>query len=289
MLPASKTPAPAVHCFEKSGLGRAPFRVVGLCSLPSPSLAEQNPMAYQNAMASIPRGLSVGSCAYCGTAIMHNFIIEDTTGTRRFVVGSDCVARTGDAGLIKQVRTERLRIVREARQTKQRMKAGEREAARLIERETRRAEFLLTQAALITKTEPFMGDGGFIHDVMERGLAGGYVSDKALEAVERAVDGLAERYRLRAASRYVGTVGVRQTFKVTVDRIASYSRPAFGYGGMETVWIITMRDEAGNAIVSKSASFHAEKGAHLTIKGTVKEHSTYQDEQQTILQRIKVT
>jgi hypothetical protein len=282
----------AIHCFEKAGLGRAPFRCTDLYSLPSPSLAEHNPTAYNNALAALPRGLSLGSCAFCGTAIMHNFVIEDATGKRRFVVGSDCVARTGDAGLIKKVRAVRLAAAQEKRAAKRNMKASERAAAWAAEREARRAEFLVAHADLIKAAEPFMADGGFIHDVMERGLSGGYVSDKALDAVERTIANLSERFRLRALSRHVGTVGARQTFKVTVERIASFTRPSFGGGyganAYETVWIITMRDEAGNAIVSKSASFHAEKGKALTIKATVKEHSVYQDEQQTLVQRIKV-
>lgn len=84
-------------------------------------------------------------------------------------------------------------------------------------------------------------------------------------------------------------MGKRSVFEVVVERINSFDRPAFGYGRMETVWVVTMREIAsGAAIVSKSPAFRREKGARLTIKATVKEHSEYRGELQTIVQRVAV-
>lgn len=276
----------ALHVFEKSGCGRAPFRCVAMFSIPSPSLAERNPDAYNAALRELPRDLHCGTCNHCGTAIMHNFVIEDHVG-KRFVVGSSCVYKTGDAGLIKQVRATRLAAVREVRAAKKRMKADERAAVWAAERAQRRADFLVQYATLIEKAQPYMHAGTFIGDVMERHLAGGFVSEKALAAVERTIDENERMHFLRINSKHVGVVGKRDTFKVTVERRASYTRPAFNGFGNETVWIITMRDEAGNALVSKSSSFSAEKGEQLTIKATVKEHGDYKGEKQTVVQRVK--
>ena len=75
----------AIHCFQKAGLGNAGFRCVGLYSIPSPSMCEHNPAAYNTALSLMSRDLGCGSCAFCGTAIMHNFIIESADG-KRFVV-----------------------------------------------------------------------------------------------------------------------------------------------------------------------------------------------------------
>ena len=83
-------------------------------------------------------------------------------------------------------------------------------------------------------------------------------------------------------SQHLGTVGKRDVFNVEVDRVA-YFESAFGI-----VWIVTMRDEAGNAIVSKSTSFRAERGQRLTIKATIKDHGDFRGEKQTVVQRIKV-
>lgn len=275
-----------IHCFEKSGLGKAGFRCVGVASIPSPSMAEQNPTAYMNAMAELPRDLHCGTCNYCGTAIMHNFIIE-SADRRRFVVGSDCVAKTGDAGLIKEVRRVRLVKAQEKRAAKRTMARAEREALWAIERADRAAIFIADNSELIERAKAFENNE-FITSVITRGIAGGYVSDKAMTAVQNAIGNMEENARLRAASRHVGEVGKRYTFKVSVHRINSYERPAFGRWGNETVWIVTLRDEKGNAIVVKSPAFCPEKGETLTIKATVKEHSVYNTEEQTVVQRVKI-
>ena len=76
-----------VHEFERAGLGKAPFRCVGYFE-----------KVYQ-ASPDSPRQPG-GSCDYCGTAITLHCQIRGADGAT-FVVGSDCVAKTGDAGLIR--------------------------------------------------------------------------------------------------------------------------------------------------------------------------------------------
>jgi hypothetical protein len=92
-----------IHVFEAAGLGKAPFKVVGLAILPDPSLGEHNPDAYQNALRALPKDVPVGVCRYCGTALKNNYIVQDATG-RKFAVGSECVAKTGDAGMISKAK-----------------------------------------------------------------------------------------------------------------------------------------------------------------------------------------
>jgi hypothetical protein len=196
--------APAVHCFEAAGLGRAPFHCVGVASIPSASLAEHNPSAYNNAMAMLPRDYCCGTCAYCGTALMHNFMINSADG-RKFVVGCDCVRRTGDAGLHKEVRAVRLAVVRVERASRRDMDRAARQAAYQQARDDRATIFRAEHAALITRTAPYMADGGFVKDVMDRGLTGGYTTERALAAVERVVADL----ELRAAALPVPTGKLR--------------------------------------------------------------------------------
>jgi hypothetical protein len=276
----------AAHVFELSHNGKAPFRCVGVASIPSPSLAEQNPTAYNNALAMLPKGIGCGSCAHCGTAIMHNYIIVSSEGNK-FVVGSECVMKTGDAGLIATVKAERSRMAAEKREVRRNTNRAEREASWKAEREANAKHFAMIYADLITKAQPHM-QIAFIKDVIEGGLSGRFISDKAISAVARVIESIEQRAIWKANSRHTGTVGKRQTFNVVVDRIASYERPSFAGYGYDRVWIVTMRDEAGNAIVSKSTAFCPDQGANLTIKATVKEHSSYDGEQQTIVQRIKV-
>ena len=75
-----------MHVFERAGLGKAPFRYCGM--------TESKYQACHGAP--VQPG---SSCDYCGQGIMYVCEISSADG-RRFKVGCDCVARTGDAGLI---------------------------------------------------------------------------------------------------------------------------------------------------------------------------------------------
>lgn len=95
-----------LHVFERAGLGRAPFRCVGM--------AEKTYQAHCDAPVQ-----AAGSCDYCGNGIRYVYQIKSRDG-RVFGVGSDCVARTEDAGLIRSYKT--LPAVREANRAKARAK-----------------------------------------------------------------------------------------------------------------------------------------------------------------------
>lgn len=87
-----------LHIWEQSGIGKAPFVVVDVFEIPSRALLEQNPTAYNNAMADAP--CAVGGCRVCGTGLTINYIIRDAFGVL-FAVGCECVKKSGDKGLIK--------------------------------------------------------------------------------------------------------------------------------------------------------------------------------------------
>lgn len=88
---------------------------------------------------------------------------------------------------------------------------------------------------------------------------------------------------------YAGQPGKRDVFRVTVIRCASYARECFRTGRMELVYIVAMVDrDTGACLVSKSAAFRTDAGQELTIKATVKEHTTYRDAAQTVVQRVAV-
>lgn len=81
-----------VHVFQKAGLGLAPFRCVGVVS-------KVGPMVMGNVTVG-SAGQAMGTCDYCGTGIKDCYVIRSSDG-KQFEVGCDCVAKTGDAGLIK--------------------------------------------------------------------------------------------------------------------------------------------------------------------------------------------
>jgi hypothetical protein len=95
------------HKFERAGLGKAPFQVVG-CE------ERRGPIDMGGGLTVGAPGQPMGCCDFCGTGIVDCFTIQSADG-RRFVVGNVCVNKTGDAGLIKVVKSEVARLRTEAR------------------------------------------------------------------------------------------------------------------------------------------------------------------------------
>jgi superfamily I DNA/RNA helicase len=87
----------------------------------------------------------------------------------------------------------------------------------------------------------------------------------------------------RAPSRHVGTLGKRQTFRLTVDRIFDTD------GQWGTTHIHQMRDGDGNVFKWFTTSEKLDAGKTYDVKGTVKNHETYRGEAQTILTRCVAT
>lgn len=89
-----------IHAFEKSGLGKAPFRFIGCEERRGPILL--NSEGGVETWAGSP-GQPMGTCAHCGTGIAVCCTIQSADG-KQFVVGNVCVAKTGDKGLINVTR-----------------------------------------------------------------------------------------------------------------------------------------------------------------------------------------
>jgi hypothetical protein len=86
-----------MHVFTRSKLGVAPFRCVGVYQDIGPKVISNQGVV--TTMIGSP-GQAMGVCAHCGTGIADCFQIKSADG-KTFVVGSSCVEKTGDAGLIK--------------------------------------------------------------------------------------------------------------------------------------------------------------------------------------------
>jgi hypothetical protein len=80
-----------VHVFERAGLGRAPFRVVGFQE-------KRGPIMLDTGLTVGAPGQPMGTCDYCGTGIANCYQIC-SADDKPFVVGSECVRKTDDAGL----------------------------------------------------------------------------------------------------------------------------------------------------------------------------------------------
>lgn len=97
-------------------MGTGPFRFIGIATIPSPSLAEANADAYNNALRELPRNLigGCGTCYNCGMAITRVCIVQNSTG-ERYGIGSDCVLKTGDPSLGDAAKVAIARLQRKAR------------------------------------------------------------------------------------------------------------------------------------------------------------------------------
>jgi hypothetical protein len=170
--------------------------------------------------------------------------------------------------------------------------AAEKRAAEIAAREI---AWKAENAALIARAAPFMmtpegQEPGFIARVMEKAIRECFITENQAAAVLKSIETIEEQARIRQASRHIGKIGQRIEAAVTVERVASFPRPKFGAPWIEETFnIVTMRTAEGAAIISKSASFWAEKGEEFTVKGTVKEHGEYKGEAQTIIQRVTIT
>lgn len=185
-------------------------------------------------------------------------------------------------------------------------KTAKRDAAEAV----RRAEIQAAERAAreifdaeFADVMPWLAEVGYADDDIETRYKEGFLGDMLKLARERAAWSPAqaaavrsayakaiEAKRVRAASQYVGSIGLRITAQVTVERERSYPRPkAMAPWVTEEVFITTMRDDEGNALIVKSPSFRAPVGARLSIKGTVKDYGDWKGEAQTFLQRVKAT
>lgn len=92
----------------------------------------------------------------------------------------------------------------------------------------------------------------------------------------------------------IGDVGQRLELDVLVIKCRHFDREAFNKGSyygrpaMERVYVITFIDKATNAcLLFKGTTFTADEGDEIKLKATVKEHSEYNGQMQTVIQRIK--
>jgi hypothetical protein len=99
---------------------------------------------------------------------------------------------------------------------------------------------------------------------------------------ERAEVRKAERAEAAAKSEWVGTVGERREFALTVT-FATAIETQFG-----TLHILGLKDEAGNIVIYKGSAPFADKGQTVTVKATIKEHGVRDGAKQTIIARPKV-
>lgn len=101
----------------------------------------------------------------------------------------------------------------------------------------------------------------------------------------------AEEQRIRerkALSQYIGQVGEKIDTDAILEKNAWFDVPSFAGYGMDTMHIYTFR-VGDNAVIWKTAKgLGIENGTRVHLNGTIKDHSEYDEEKQTVLTRCKV-
>lgn len=94
----------------------------------------------------------------------------------------------------------------------------------------------------------------------------------------------------KAISQHIGSIGDKIELDAVLEKNAWFEIPSFRGYGTDTMHIYTFRNEHGDAIIWKtSKGLGIENGEKVHVKGTIKEHSEYDSEKQTVLTRCKVT
>lgn len=279
-----------IHVFEKAGLGKAPFKVVGF--------TVEKYQACQGAPIQVG-----GSCDYCGTGIMNTYHIQSADGNT-FKVGCECVNKTGDKGMIKRVQKmerDRKRKDRHAREAKRvnRMFG-------LLSMDTVRDD-------LASRPHPmdFRADQGDTElDWAEwlarnSGTSGRIRVARKLEDVAKGLgidlDTVTPMTRNdyfkpepapepepepapepTPVSHHVGTVGKRIELAVKVQFTADWETN-FG-----TQYLVNMIDAEGNVLVYKGSNPPLYDDDEAVIRGTVKSHGSYRGTLQTVVNRVQV-
>jgi len=98
----------------------------------------------------------------------------------------------------------------------------------------------------------------------------------------RAAERLAQRNAPASSGQHVGTIGGREEFTLTINRVMEMD----GMYGVS--YFHTCTDVAGAVIVYKGTTELGEVGATVRVKATVKEHGAYNGVAQTTINRPKV-
>jgi hypothetical protein len=175
---------------RSEGMNLSDAQVIGFFSLPSPSLAEHNPDAYNNAMAQAPAG--AGTCANCGTGIRHHVVVS-LDGATHFI-GTDCAERIGGepARCVGARLTSDQLAKRQADQDARRA-AFDAEVARLAAIRAERAERFADALAALR------AQGSEFHRSLASQLVEGDLSRRQAEYVCKAVFGPRQNKRNREA------------------------------------------------------------------------------------------
>jgi hypothetical protein len=264
------------HPFEKAGLGYAPFRCVGCREnwFEMPGFGRK----------------PGGTCDYCGTGILYEFVIKSADG-KSFVVGCDCVRKTG--GNVADFDHIRLQNARERRAQKASARRATRQAQWEAERQARQAErqesataWRNEHIALVNTLTEYAGTNAFLLSMQQQLREWGSLTARQVESTERVFTVQRRQAEAAANSKHVGTVGERvKSAKIRVVRSLQVGWNTFGYKDTPRI-LVTLEDDAGNQLTWWTSRHEEVSTEFATAAFTVKDHTVYNGTKQTIVQRV---
>ena len=112
---------------------------------------------------------------------------------------------------------------------------------------------------------------------------------RAKEEAERKAE--EERIKAeKAISQHVGNIGDKYEGDVKYIKYGSWDMPSYTASWITiTMYVYTFKDAQGNVLTWKTQKgLPIEPNTMVKLKGTIKDHTTYKDEKQTMLERCKV-
>lgn len=278
------------HDWEQYGF-KAPYRCVGMYSLPSSSLAEHNPSAYMLQLQAAPKGYGIGSCSVCYTALMNNYLMNDANG-KKFVVGCDCVLKTHNYKLIREMKSFKRdaetnkRIAKKAAETKARLNAEREKNGGLTDAEvvvnTRQAErdaYYALHAEFFDKVKAT--ENAFALDILQTVVYFKNMSVRQEEILKQSIVEHSER--LSSKNEHFGVIGTKIERELTVKNI-------FGFEGVYgRQYIVTLKDSEGRTFKYAGSTLKAfpDINEKAVLKFTISSHDEYRETKQTVIQRVK--
>lgn len=209
--------------------------------------------------------------------------------------GAGKVVKTYSRPIYSAARLASLNKAEATRHAKAAAKAAERQA----KAEADRAAFLAANAEWLAKAAPFAGRSDFVADILRTIDRAGTITDGQRGGVDAAIAKMIAADQVRAASNWLGQLGERVEFTATVERASYLGRDHYG----NSRFAITLRTDAGNAVtyfgrpdwldatVTRAGwnadDYEVRTGNRVTLKATVKEHSEFRGQKQTVIARPK--
>ena len=185
------TTATLQHKFEIAGLGVYPFQCTGMVTR----------------VITYPTGESQpsGTCDYCGNGIKYCCVIRDANG-KTFEVGTDCVMKTGDRGLVDVVK--RAQREKKADERRAKREAEYNSPERVAERERYAAEQAAQEAKRKAEQATIASEQAWLIEILSA-QNGDFCQSIARELTTRRFETLSPRVREIVAEIYGKQYGRR--------------------------------------------------------------------------------